>query len=457
MNVPAVLQIPSKLDGIAGAMAKPLPTVWHSGDVASAVALCQAQGSLLLVLVEPTPSGTASALLPPCALYMHGATRALHRLTFSGAPLATALASARAVALRLVDGSDALAAFAAFVALPAARPVVFLLAPTGAVLVRREGFVGPRDLAACVQLADETLRDPGAAARRAEAAAALLAAAAAAAPDQAKDHESNTSESAGEHAVRGNLQNPSAEQTTRSEPEAKASSEPEPAPSRRTEAKPAAVQKEAADPTVVARAAGRGGSRPMQLRPAGDSMRLGVRLPDGRVERRTFPASTAFGTVRAWAAEAAELPSSAFLLGTTFPRRVYDAADDRALLSALDGLTDGAALFVTPVASEPAATPSAPQGYVSAAAGYLRSWIPGLGDNSRVTGDRREGGDPGRSTADNAAVGGGAAGVGDGRPSDSMAELRRREGGATGNLRYDNGNSTQFGAGGDDDTSRRGS
>lgn len=155
--------------------------------------------------------------------------------------------------------------------------------------------------------------------------------------------------------------------------------------------------------------------------------------------------------MRSWACDETGLTADQFLLGTTFPRRVYDAADDRKMIDELGGLCPSATLVVTVIVA-----PNDAVGFTSslyAAAAYTAStvravaaavagWLPAgsplapHGEAAQRRGVRQNG---------QAAAGGG-------QPV-SMAEMRRREGAPAGGggLAYDNGNSTQFSAEGGSD------
>jgi hypothetical protein len=174
-----------------------------------------------------------------------------------------------------------------------------------------------------------------------------------------------------------------------------------------------------------------------------ETAQIAVRLPDSSVVRKKFKRTELLAAVRDWVSSEAEL-SGDFPLGNTFPRRVYDAADDRKQLSELE-LCPSASLVVTmPVQSCPGPTVASSISAVAAstvsAVGSIASFMSGLVANlAGTSSDRRE---------PEYRIPFQCTDIRDG--TRSMAEIRRTEDPASASgIPYDNGNSTQFGSGDD--------
>jgi UBX domain len=413
----------------------------------------------MVVLVEPTASEIPVAQQSPKIMYEQGATRAMHRLSFASAVVRDALTASQAVCLHLRDGapSTALADFSAYFLVPPERPALFIIAPNGIVIVKKTGFVSARDLAACLTYASGVVKNPENVSAAATAAAAAIIATAMDSTAPAAAPASAGSMTGSSNAVETATPAPqSSDPILAIRPTDTSPSRQAPPP------KPTAAPPQTATPAKNAGASKSSSNRPsksMQLQPSvrPEESSIACRIPDSSVIRRCFKTSERFEVVRRWVSELAGLPQEQFLLGTTFPRRVYDAADDRKLLSELNELCPSALLVVTvrelptpPSASMPVVTAAASYAAsaVGSAASYVARWLPSSSS---------------RSAASGAAEGGAAGGTRDQRPGSSggrpasMAEMRRRDDrAANGGLSYDNGNSTQFGVG-DNDTGDGGS
>lgn len=482
---------------------------WFSGGAAAAVQACQASSAVLVVLVEPSPKilgGVARGEIEsPPAMYARGATAALYRITLSSSLVEGEVSKARAVCLRLQDGSPEYSDFAAFFPVPTKRPCLFMIAPNGSLLVQKEGFVGVAAFVGSLRYAQSCCKTPEAA----NAAAALLASAAASAtssahPSQTNDDNAAASLDDAQRAAPGLRAKPTsperldpgrtgesvsaARQTatySHTVPAVLAST-PSSASASASASDSASASAAASDPTsnsasdLASGSVARPVHRPIspERQPSTNSMaqsslgtgsatkslklgnstpgkgaRLSCRLPDGRLIYRTFPGSVRFESVRAWVAEEAELRPGSFLLATAFPRRVYDSAADRQQLIELDVLCPSAALVVT-LTGQASSGERSSLGSGSSTVNVAASWLGGAVSTaaSFVSGFLPAVG-PVRTDGDIRMPDAGASVDTDriergGGSRASMAEMRRiEESEGSGGVAYDNGNSTQFGSG----------
>lgn len=416
--------------------------IWHTGSVVSAVAKCRDRSSALLVLVEPYANlleDTAPA--SSSSLYARGATRALHRITFSNDKVVEALI-ASCVCLRLQDGTgdSEIRDLSAFVPIPQERPALFIISAEGKLLAHRTRFINPTAMVALLQIVTG-FQDP----LVLNAAASALAFALTTADSSSMGNPIHAPDAPSRESGRQSSMPLVVESTSVST----AVKKPAPIPPKTARTSSASTTATALKDSNKASPASRS-SKGMAIKSEllqEAQTRLSVRLTDGKVVRKRFRVSESFRKVRDWVITESGLDAKDFFLTTLFPRRVYDNGEDGKMLSELQDLCPSASLVVTAVnrpSSEAGSVSaiSAAASYVASAVGsfatFASGWFPTSGSRDSPTTARNQSTDPGNENRDGSAA-------------TSMAQLRRR-GAAEENdngMSYDNGNSTQFGSGGD--------
>lgn len=437
---------------------------WFHGGAAAAVQACKASSAVLVVVMEPSaailagvPPGDEE---PPLSMYSRGATRALHRITFSSSLVAQELSKAHAICLRLRDGDRECHDFMAVFPVPSKRPCVFMIGPDGSLLVQKLGFVGVAAFVGSLRYAKSCCARPEAA----SAAAALLATSATTVATSASVQK-NSATAASSAGTRAPSTAPPVPGVPKGTDEVHA--RPLAAPgapvgtgdtralsSGSGDAHPAEAVgcHKPAEPAGMAPRSSPRPSSDKSLKLSSGSLvaRLCCRLADGRMVRKSFPGTSRFQTVREWVAEEAGLRPSAFLLGTSFPRRIYDSGNDGKQLLELRDLCPSATLVVTLTGdadqnqastaglgfSSATAAASTLGASVSAVASFVRGSLPAWGFSGGGVQDAEVGSDGQRNASRRSTS------------RASMAEMRQEESSERGgSVSYDNGNSTQFGSG----------